>query len=165
MPIDQRISIAHERLKHLIIFAIFATLALAEVVCADAKWLRAPQPKFPQDALKNGAEGPVTLRAVLEGDGHVKQVIIAKSSGQASLAKAAQRQVLKWRMDPRSIVPPDLTRGREVVIEFRQRLSALRLAAGCMHTRKNRKTFSFSHLFPTTLSRRGEGGWKERLGC
>jgi TonB family protein len=103
------------------IFAIGLFLASpAQTEAAASDWIAAPRPKFPQSALKNGFEGSVTLRLEIRKDGNVTAAKILKSSGRPDLDVAAQRAVLKWRLDPRAIKPKDLTIGRDEIIDFRQ---------------------------------------------
>jgi len=109
-------------MKHLI---LFCSLALLSPTPGWAKptisvWQYSPKPKFPTDALKKGSEGSVTLRIVIAKDGSVAGARIAKSSGDSALDEVARTKVLKWRMNPSSIKPEDLTKGREQIIKFRQ---------------------------------------------
>jgi TonB family protein len=102
---------------------LLSSLALLTAVqLLNAQWLSAPRPKFPTTTLKNGSEGSVTLRIVLERDGSVKRTAIGKSSGDKNLDDVAAAAVMKWRMAPASIKPSDLTTGRTEVFEFRQKL-------------------------------------------
>jgi TonB family protein len=89
--------------------------------CSD--WLKSPQPKYPNAALKNYTEGSVTLRILIGNDGSVRESRIIKGSGNSSLDTAAQEGVLKWKMKPSAIKETDFTKGREEVIEFRQQAS------------------------------------------
>jgi TonB family protein len=87
---------------------------------ATSDWWSAPKPKFPQSALKNGSEGSVSLRILIKEDGSVAAAKVLKSSGDPDLDVTAQKTVLKWRLNPRSIKPADLTTGRDEIVDFRQ---------------------------------------------
>lgn len=65
------------------------------------RYLRAPAPAYPRDALIAGAEGTVTLRVLVGEDGSPLEVSIERSSGNRSLDNAARQQVLrKWKFQP-----------------------------------------------------------------
>ena len=87
---------------------------------AGSDWLKSPQPKFPQAALKNYSEGSVRLRVLMAEDGSVRDVRVIKSSGVSTLDRAAQEAVLQWKMKPAAIKSTDLTKGRDEIIEFKQ---------------------------------------------
>jgi TonB family protein len=98
-------------------------LSIAMPYCVNggtSDWLSAPKPTFPANALKNGSEGSIKFQVVLAKDGHVTAMKVLRSSGDPILDAAAQQGISKWRMKPSAIKLPDLTRGREVVIEFKQ---------------------------------------------
>lgn len=86
----------------------------------ESKWRKAPKPKFPKEALKEFAEGSVTIRAVLTPDGSVGNARVAKTSGDAQLDDAAAKAVLKWKMDPAAATPSDLKEGCPIVFDFKQ---------------------------------------------
>jgi TonB family protein len=90
------------------------------VVAATSDWLSAPKPKFPTSSLKRGSEGSVKLQVVLAKDGDVTKTTILRSSGDRVLDGIAQQAVSNWRMKPSAVKPSDLTKGREVIIEFKQ---------------------------------------------
>ncbi|HLW34049.1 MAG TPA: energy transducer TonB [Chthoniobacterales bacterium] len=103
------------------LFCTALSIALPYCVSAGTSdWLSAPKPTFPTSALKNGSEGSIKFQVVLAKDGHVTAMKVLRSSGDPILDAAAQQGVWKWRMKPSAIKPSDLTRGREVVIEFKQ---------------------------------------------
>jgi protein TonB len=58
------------------------------------------EPLYPVDALQAGAEGRVLLRAKIAATGHVSEVAIQRSSGHASLDRAALAAVREWRFAP-----------------------------------------------------------------
>jgi protein TonB len=59
-----------------------------------------PEPIYPADALAARIEGRVLLRATIEKSGRVGEVSIERSSGHASLDRAALDAVRRWRFTP-----------------------------------------------------------------
>ena len=57
---------------------------------------------------------------MLEESGRVRDVQVVRSSGIAALDNLAVEGASKWRLDPASIRPSDLTRGRDHIIKFYQ---------------------------------------------
>lgn len=65
------------------------------------RYLRAPAPAYPRDALMAGAQGTVMLRVLVGEDGSPLEVSIERSSGNRSLDSAARTQVLRqWKFQP-----------------------------------------------------------------
>jgi protein TonB len=65
------------------------------------RYLRAPAPAYPRDALLAGIQGTVTLRVLVGEDGAPLEVSIEHSSGNRSLDNAARNQVLRrWKFQP-----------------------------------------------------------------
>ena len=61
----------------------------------------APAPAYPRDALRDGVEGTVMLRVLVDVDGRPLDVQVARSSGNRSLDRAARDQVLqRWHFRP-----------------------------------------------------------------
>jgi protein TonB len=61
----------------------------------------APAPAYPREALRDGIEGTVLLRVLVDVDGRALQVDVQRSSGDRRLDLAARRQVLDhWRFRP-----------------------------------------------------------------
>lgn len=61
----------------------------------------APAPRYPADALRRGWEGTVWLRVRVDEAGRPVEVEIERSSGHASLDRAARQQVRdRWRFQP-----------------------------------------------------------------
>lgn len=125
--VSRFLSRPHQKIIRLVIARLrvavrcLVVLGLAPVTAAHASdWISAPKPKFPKEALKNGAEGSVKLQLVLDKEGHVVSSRVLRSSGEPALDAAAQAAVTKWRMNPSAIKPSDLTGGRPTIIEFKQ---------------------------------------------
>jgi len=61
----------------------------------------APAPTYPRDALRDGVEGTVMLRVLVDIDGRPLDVQVEHGSGNRSLDRAAREQVLQhWRFRP-----------------------------------------------------------------
>lgn len=65
------------------------------------QYLSNPKPVYPREALRNGQQGTVMLRVVVDEAGNPIEVSIATSSGHRVLDRAAREQVLrKWKFVP-----------------------------------------------------------------
>jgi len=58
------------------------------------------QPAYPDTAQVNGEQGDVVLKVRVNEDGHVRNVLIEKSSGYDDLDNAAIGGVMRWRYLP-----------------------------------------------------------------
>jgi|HubBroStandDraft_5_1064220.scaffolds.fasta_scaffold140691_2 TonB family protein len=56
------------------------------------------RPKYPKDALRNGIEGKVELRAVIAPDGQLKGLVVL--SGDSEFSQSATAAIQKWRFHP-----------------------------------------------------------------
>lgn len=60
-----------------------------------------PPPPYPREALRDGLEGTVVLRLLVDVDGRPIDVVVERSSGHRVLDVAARRHVLaKWTFRP-----------------------------------------------------------------
>lgn len=66
----------------------------------NADYLNNPTPRYPEDARERGEQGKVLVRALINTDGSVAELVMRKSSGYASLDRAALDTVKKWRFVP-----------------------------------------------------------------
>jgi len=57
------------------------------------------RPDYPEESRIRGEEGTVTLRVLVDTDGDVAQVKVAKSSGFQPLDRAAARGARRWRFE------------------------------------------------------------------
>ncbi|VVS95637.1 energy transducer TonB [Desulfoluna spongiiphila] len=57
----------------------------------------APEPRYPKAAIRRGYQGVVLLDILVNGDGHVEEVKLKKSSGHGVLDRSAVKGVKKWR--------------------------------------------------------------------
>jgi protein TonB len=65
------------------------------------EYASAPAPAYPRDALREGAQGTVLLKVLVDIDGRPLEVQVARSSGHRSLDRAAREQVLRrWAFRP-----------------------------------------------------------------
>ncbi len=61
----------------------------------------APAPRYPRQALRDRAEGTVTLKVLVDETGRPLEVEVETSSGHRALDTAAREQVLaRWRFHP-----------------------------------------------------------------
>ena len=68
---------------------------------ATLEYVRAPSPRYPINELRNGVQGTVMLRVLVDVDGSPVSVTVESSSGNRNLDKAALQHVLKtWRFKP-----------------------------------------------------------------
>ncbi|WP_232228199.1 energy transducer TonB [Asaia astilbis] len=68
------------------------------------RWIRAHL-YYPEDAIKNGEDGPSSVHVVLDRTGHVKSVRLTGQSGSYSLDAATTGMFQGARLPP---VPPDM---------------------------------------------------------
>lgn len=66
----------------------------------DADYLRNPSPAYPPLARRNGEEGKVVLRVLVNPQGSADEVEIRTSSGSRRLDESAQKTVRTWRFIP-----------------------------------------------------------------
>ncbi|KRA51891.1 energy transducer TonB [Pseudoxanthomonas sp. Root630] len=68
---------------------------------ATLEYVRATSPRYPSNELRNGVQGTVMLRVLVDVDGAPVSVTVESSSGNRNLDKAALQHVLKtWRFKP-----------------------------------------------------------------
>ena len=78
-----------------------------------------PAPDYPQSARWEGEEGTVLLRVLVNVAGLPEKITIARSSGYASLDRAAEKAVQHWRFTPGTRDGKPVTMQVEVPIRFR----------------------------------------------
>ena len=101
--------------------ALVAVLLLAAAGTTNAaEWSAKPPPPLPLSVLDQQWQGSVTLRLKLEQSGQVRDVQIVRSSGNSALDTLAREGASKWRLNPASVRPSDVTRGRDHIIKFYQ---------------------------------------------
>lgn len=67
---------------------------------ADAGYLNNPPPQYPPQALRQGLQGTVYLKVLVQPDGHPARVTLEKTSGKKALDDAALAAVQNWRFVP-----------------------------------------------------------------
>lgn len=78
-----------------------ATEVAGPLPSATLEYVRATSPRYPINELKNGVEGTVVLRVLVDIDGKPLDVTIETSSGNRNLDRSALQHVLKtWRFKP-----------------------------------------------------------------
>ena len=70
------------------------------VVITQARYRDTPIPKYPESARREGREGRVLLRVLVDNQGRSKQVEINSSSGSDVLDRAAAETIGRWRFHP-----------------------------------------------------------------
>jgi TonB family protein len=77
------------------------------------------KPEYPDQARREGSEGTVLLRVLVNRRGHPQKIEINRSSGFEALDQAAQRAVEKWRFHPASAGDTNLESWVRIPIVFR----------------------------------------------
>lgn len=68
---------------------------------AQLRYAHAPAPAYPRVAARDGAEGTVLLKVLVDVDGTPLEVTLQKSSGNRALDAEARSHVLRrWRFEP-----------------------------------------------------------------
>jgi TonB family protein len=79
--------------------------------------LSRPAPTYPEDAVKQGVQGTVKLRAIVGKDGAVENVKVV--SGAPQLASAAVGAVRQWRYKPTFLGDQPIEVAQDITIVFR----------------------------------------------
>jgi len=66
----------------------------------QARYRETPRPNYPDNARREGREGRVLLRVLVDDQGRSKQVEINSSSGSPLLDQAAAEAIKRWRFHP-----------------------------------------------------------------
>jgi protein TonB len=67
---------------------------------SQARYRDTPRPDYPESARREGREGRVLLRVLVDAQGRSKKVEISGSSGSAALDRAAAEAIQRWRFHP-----------------------------------------------------------------
>ncbi|WP_299342765.1 energy transducer TonB [uncultured Pseudoxanthomonas sp.] len=77
------------------------SLGAGPLQSATLEYVRATSPRYPTNELRNGIQGTVILRVLVDIDGRPVDVSVETSSGNRNLDKEARQHVLKtWRFKP-----------------------------------------------------------------
>ena len=68
--------------------------------CLKGKVIRKVKPIYPKVARRNGWEGEVTVRVVLNSNGTIKYLKVIKSSGYPVLDSASVSAIRQWKFAP-----------------------------------------------------------------
>ena len=66
----------------------------------QARYRDTPRPDYPESARREGREGRVLLRVLVDDQGQSKKVEINISSGSDALDRAATEAIRRWRFHP-----------------------------------------------------------------
>ena len=66
----------------------------------QASYAYSPKPEYPDRARREGKEGRVVLRVLVDEQGKSKSVAVNDSSGSESLDRAAAEAIKLWRFSP-----------------------------------------------------------------
>lgn len=86
---------------------------------SQARYRETPQPDYPESARREGREGRVLLRVLVDDQGRSKQVEINSSSGSAALDRAAAEAIRRWRFHPARHGNQPIESWLRIPIEFR----------------------------------------------
>jgi protein TonB len=66
----------------------------------EARYRDTPRPEYPESARRQGREGRVLLRVLVDHQGRAQQIEINRSSGSEALDRAAAEAIKRWRFHP-----------------------------------------------------------------
>jgi protein TonB len=89
------------------------------IVVIQARYRDTPKPKYPESARREGREGRVLLRVLVDNQGRSKHVEINSSSGSDVLDRAAAETIGRWRFDPARYGDQPVESWLRIPIEFR----------------------------------------------
>lgn len=81
-------------------FGSGSELSQSELRFIPARYREFPKPFYPESARREGREGRVLLRVLVDQDGKSKTVEISGSSGSETLDHAAAETIKRWRFSP-----------------------------------------------------------------
>jgi protein TonB len=88
-------------------------------VRTQARYRDTPKPVYPEDARREGREGRVLLRILVDDQGRSKQVEVHITSGSAALDRAAVDATQRWRFHPARYGDRAVDSWIRVPVEFR----------------------------------------------
>ena len=84
----------------------------------QARYRETPQPRYPDSARRDGKEGRVLLRVLVDEEGRTKAIEINTSSGHDMLDQAAIEALKKWRFVPARASGKPVETWVKIPIEF-----------------------------------------------
>jgi TonB family protein len=91
----------------------------AGIALTQARYRETPRPDYPESARRDGREGRVLLRVLVDNQGRSKQVEINNSSGSDALDRAAAEAIKRWRFHPARHGDKPVESWLRIPIEFR----------------------------------------------
>jgi len=91
----------------------------AGIALTQARYRETPRPDYPESARRDGREGRVLLRVLVDDQGRSKQVEINNSSGSDALDRAAAEAIKRWRFHPARHGDKPVESWLRIPIEFR----------------------------------------------
>jgi len=85
----------------------------------QARTSDAPKPKYPESARRDGKEGRVLLRVLVNEEGRTASVQVNRSSGVESLDQAALEAIKRWRFSPARLGDKPVESWVRIPIDFR----------------------------------------------
>jgi protein TonB len=89
------------------------------IALTQARYRDTLKPDYPESARREGREGRVLLRVLVDDQGRSKQVEIQSSSGSDALDRAAAEAIRRWRFHPARWGDQPVESWLRVPIEFR----------------------------------------------
>lgn len=89
------------------------------IVLTQARYRDTPRPDYPERARRQGREGRVLLRVLVDAQGRSRKVEIHSSSGSDELDRAAAEAIKRWRFHPTRHGERPVESWLRVPIEFR----------------------------------------------
>jgi TonB family protein len=89
------------------------------VLLTQARPSETPQPIYPESARREGREGRVILRVLIDDQGRSKEVEVNRSSGSEALDRAAAEAIKRWRFHPARHGANSVESWVRIPIEFR----------------------------------------------
>jgi protein TonB len=90
----------------------------AGTALTQPRYRETPQPVYPDSARREGKEGRVVFRVLVDEEGRTKAIEINSSSGHALLDRAATQAIRKWRFVPAHAGGKPIETWVKVPIEF-----------------------------------------------
>lgn len=88
-------------------------------VITQARYSETPAPLYPESARRDGREGRVLLRVLVDDQGRAKTVEVNTSSGEEVLDRAAAEAIRRWRFHPARYGDQAIESWIRIPIEFR----------------------------------------------
>lgn len=90
----------------------------AGATVTQVRYRDTPQPHYPDSARREGKEGRVLLRVLVDAEGRTKAIEVNTSSGSDMLDRAATEAIKKWRFVPARAGTKPIETWVKVPIEF-----------------------------------------------